>query len=243
MDGAELARGAVVVAFDGSPAAGQAVSWAAAAAASRGVDLVVVTTTWWPAALDPAAGLVRLVPESCVDEVVARATAGRPSLNVFGHVADGASELLVCADELDAALIVVAAGPGVPVRGLVRAAGRPLAFAGGPREPEPDGPVVVEIDSRQVRPAELALAFGLARSAGVGLHVLHTTSARRLIAPRPPAADLAAFAVAELGDWLVSYPDVRVTYELTSAARTRTLTRRAHTAPLLLVGARGRTRR
>ncbi|MFI5610239.1 universal stress protein [Amycolatopsis sp. NPDC051903] len=241
MDGAELARGAVVVAFDGSPAAEPAVSWAAAAAASRGADLVVVTTTWWPAALDPAAGMVRLVPESCADEVVARATAGLPPLDVFGHFADGAGELLVCAAELDAALIVVAAGPGVPVRGLVRGAGRPLAFAG---EPEPGAPVVFELDSRHLRPADLALAFGFARSAGVGLHVLQTTTAWwRLTTARPPAADLAAFAVAELGDWLVSYPDVPVTYELTTAPRARTLTRRAHTAPLLLVGARGRPRR
>lgn len=93
------------------------------------------------------------------------------------------------------------------------------------------GPVVVGIDAWRIRPAKLAFAFDLANAAGQEVHILHTGTRRwRGTAARA----FAGFAVAELGDWLVSYPDVAVRYEFTTAGRTSVLARRARAASLLV---------
>lgn len=215
--------GPIVVAFDGTSAAEHALAWAAAAAVRRGSDLVVATTTWWPVMLEPVPTGVPLVPDACVDLAAERVTAQWPDLRVSGIESGGVGELLARAAELDASLLVLAADIRVPWRALTRGADRTLAFVGTVA-----GPVVLEVRCRQLCRDALALAFDLARVTGTGLRLLHTAWHRT----RP--ADLTGFVVSELADWLVIYPNVAVTYQLTTAPRVRALKRSARTANVLL---------
>ncbi len=163
------------------------------------------------------------MPDACVDLAVEQVTAQWPDLRVSGLESGGAGELLARAAELDASLLVLAAETRTPWRALTRGADRPLAFVGTVA-----GPVVLEVRARQLRRDTLSLAFDLARPTGTGLHLLHTAWHR----PRP--ADLAGFVVSELADWLVAYPNVAVTYQLTTGPRVRALNRSARTASVLL---------
>lgn len=181
--------GPIVVAFDGTSAAEHALLWAAATAVRRGADLVIAATTWWPVTLEPASAGVRLVSVTCVDHAVERVTAQWPGLRVSGLESGGAGELLACAAELDASLLVLAADTRIPWRALVYGADRPLALVGTVA-----GPVVLEVRARQIRRDALALAFDLARATGTGLHLLHTA----VVWHCARAADLAGFVVAEL---------------------------------------------
>ncbi|MGV9293943.1 universal stress protein [Amycolatopsis sp. NPDC003676] len=218
-------NGPVLVAFDGTPAAEHALSWAAAAAVRRGCELVVARTTWWPITLDPALPAVCLVPEARVDHAVEQAVAAWPALRVSGVESGGTAELLAIGARLDSSLIVAPACAQVPWRALLRGVGRPLAFAGSRC-----GPVVSEMRSRHAHLGTLALAFDLARSGGADLHVLHTAAIRH----RACSADLAGFAVSALADWLVSSPDVAITYRLATSSRIQALKHSVRSGGVLL---------
>ncbi|GAB3348616.1 universal stress protein [Amycolatopsis echigonensis] len=220
-------NGPIVVAFDGTPAAEHALSWAAETALRRGSRLVVVATTWWPVTLEPVPPAPCLVPPGCLDLAVAAATASRPGITVSSVESGSVGELLAHAAGLDASLIVLAAENRVPWRTLVRGADRPLVFAGASA-----GPVVAEVRNQRIRTDALALAFELARAAGTSLKILHTAAAWHL----PRATELAGCVVAELAGWMASNPDVAITYRFTGAPRVRTLALCSRTASVLLPG-------
>ncbi len=109
---------AVVVGYDGSEPAGDAVDWAAAQAARTGQRLDLVTaweypTSWGnviplPDDYDPAADA-----QTLLDPVVERLRVAHPDLAVHAHVVEGhASEVLVEASRHAGLLVVASRGHG-----------------------------------------------------------------------------------------------------------------------------------
>jgi nucleotide-binding universal stress UspA family protein len=109
---------AVVVGYDGSEAADEAVEWAAVQAVRTGgrLDLVAAweyPTSWGnviplPSDYDPSADA-----RSMLDPVVGRLEAAHPGLAVHAHVIEGhASEVLVEASRHAALLVVASRGHG-----------------------------------------------------------------------------------------------------------------------------------
>jgi nucleotide-binding universal stress UspA family protein len=110
---AHVTEGTVVAGFDGSPAAGGALRWAAAQAAITGGHLDLVTawefpTSWGnslplPSDYDPARDA-----EAMVDPVLARLRTDYPSLDIHAHVVEGHPGDVLVEASRHADLLVVA---------------------------------------------------------------------------------------------------------------------------------------
>jgi nucleotide-binding universal stress UspA family protein len=116
--------GAVVVGFDGSPAAEGAVRWAARQAVLSGarLDLVMAweyPTSWGnaiplPSDYDPAADA-----QSMIDRVIASLRSEYPSLGIHGHVIEGHPGDVLVEASTHGSLLVVASRGHRALSGLV----------------------------------------------------------------------------------------------------------------------------
>lgn len=257
----------VVVAVGAGAAAGDAVVWAAAEAASREAPLRVVHAVPPRLVVDPY-GLMPPVtappmPGAVAAELVAvaldRAATVAPDLPVSGSVLTGAPARLLVEQSKDAALLVLGgrdrtgphAGPADVLYGrvAVRASCPVVLVRARPRSPGvPAVPsVVVGIDATGSCVPAVDFAFRAASQRGVPLTALHTWS------PDAPAdlegacgaaAVIAAEATEELDRvldrWCTRVPDVPVQRRVVRGDPAAALVAASRGAALVVLGCRGR---
>ncbi|NJP88717.1 universal stress protein [Nonomuraea sp. FMUSA5-5] len=247
----------VVVGYEDSPSAREALRWGAAEAGGRGLPLTVCHAwDWpyheWPGELVPLE-LVRRPARRLVGAAVAWVGRHHPDVRVITLTDRGSPSVLLAEVSADAAMIVLGTRGYGEVRGLaagsvtghVTARARcPVIVMRGSAErgsPERDpGEVLVGFDGSPSSRA--ALAFGAERARRLGVPV------RALIARREwdRGADTQELRVQvrglawdELDHWLRACPELRAEVEAVDEPVRRALLRAARTAGLLVVGTRG----
>ncbi|MGW5051635.1 universal stress protein [Actinokineospora sp. NPDC004072] len=260
---------AVVVGYDASPGARDAIRWAAAEARRTGGPLVAVF------AVDPnpvAPALAGPVPTDGIDEenlraaaasildeltAVLREKAGDVQVSTRIPLGPPAPGLLAVADETDAEVIVVGATGhnavaravlGSTTDALLKAARRPVVVARGAGDP--DGDVLVGIADDDSSNAAAAFAAEYASRHGKRLRAVHGWSPEPI--PGFGAVELWAGDAQRgegLADELLSgplapileaYPTVPIEVEAIPEPPGQALMERAAHAALLVVGTHGR---
>ncbi|MFH9728388.1 universal stress protein [Streptomyces sp. NPDC017254] len=260
--------GLVIVGADGSASSLGAVEAAAREARWRDAGLRIVHAFHWPVARMPlwqalpmpAEGEIRKMSEGLLAEAVERARTVAPSVDVTDAVVVGEPVTVLEAQSRAAELVVVGSrGMGGFVGLLVGSTAVHLAAHG--RCPvlvvrdrsESTGPIVLAVDGSQAGAAAVDFAFAEAALRGVGLVAQHvwTTWNAPMPPPQDPAEPYASgpgmLAQAEerlLAEALAGhrerYPDVPVELRVTRGGTREALIEASGTAPLLVVGARGR---
>jgi nucleotide-binding universal stress UspA family protein len=231
----------VVVGFDGSPSAGDALRWACAYAGRHGCPIVAVLVD--DASGDPAASLAEL------DAAIGGTIGEGVSVHREVLVGEPADALLEAAN--DASLVVVGAATGAPLgpvsRRLVRSAPCAVALVrGGPVAP--DAPVVVGVDGSASSRAALRWALTDAAVWGRTVHVV------RARLPRSPQAvcgigfvagpdfaldDAARADLDDVVDSVVGWSDAPVLRRIAVGAPSDVLVADADRAATVVLGARG----
>lgn len=251
----------VVVGFDGSISARDAVDWASAEAAVQARPLCILYACPPPMTPSPYASTAGLVPgdttSSLLREATERARAVAPDVEVIGRVAFGGPAPALISQVAD--LIVV----GSRGLGRVRSAlAGSVSIAVSARAPcpvvvvhplhdLPPGPsrarVVVGVGGSDLSASAIAFAFRAAAQRGIGLTAVHAWTSR-------PPADCGGVG----DDWLAARADARLRLERALAPWSDHFTRvdvrltLAHDLPspalvaesagaaLVVVGSRGR---
>ena len=243
----------IVVGYDGSPGAGQAVRWAAREARARGTALTVCLA-WTPDHLElpTEAGLCDLAREHG-REILTRGLPYAGSELGPGHVradlAAGSATWVLCERSRNADMVVVGSRghsqlPGLRLGSVSsqvagHASGRVVVIR-GPWRPanQPPGPVVVGADGSRAGRAAIAFAFEEAALRGVPLVAVCalTDAAGRLGEGRQVQEDFEAM----MADEDKEHPEVSVWHRVLPGTPRSALLAAASDAQLLVVGARGR---
>ncbi len=261
--------GPVVVGFDNSETANEALTFAAAQAARRQVPLRIVTAfTIVVSDLGLAAGapwdaqLVDSLKNSAEQEAAEAAQQVRqehPGLDVQSVVQPGPAAAVVLGHAHDASLVVVGSRGGGGFMGmLLGGTSREVAtHCAAPtvvvRQGRPSGTrVVVGIDGSPDSVRALAFAFDVASREELDLLAVHTWDVPPIgaitgvPAPEPPelvreiANTEARAALEELAGFSERYPDVTVEHTILRGSPVKTLVAQSEDAALLVVGSRGR---
>lgn len=261
----ESFEGRVLVGFDGSPVASQALDWAATFCVKRSLPLYIMTAVQLPAPavgdgswFDPASEILDEAASRELQEGLAQLRESHPDLQVDGFtVTDSPARVLIEASETAEVVVVGSRGRG-EIAGLMlgSVSNAVAAHARGPVVVVPksvpadtDGPIVVGVDAGD--DGRLALRFAVQRAAEVGapVTVVHAWGAMRSWAQSDTAhAELAAAvekASYELLDHVVAevtndLPDVAVTKVSKHGSPSGSLVEMSRNARLVVVGSRGR---
>lgn len=248
----------VLVGTDGSPAATEAVRWAARTAARYRAPLQLVYAFGPP--VDFGSGLVPFDDTAlradgdavlAAADYLARAESGQLEIT---RTVDGRPPTVVLIDRSKNARMVVvgARGSGAIGRGLLgsvadalaRHAHCPVAVVpdADPMTPDPTGrPVVVGVDGSACSAAAVEIAFEEASRHEVGLIAITTWPEAFPREPRAEmqrrARDLQRRSLAARADW---YPDVPVTHIVAADRPARRILEEADSARSVIVGSHGR---
>jgi len=231
----------VVVGFDGSPSACDALRWARAYAGRHGSPVVALLAD--DASGVPGASLAEL------DVAIGAAIGDDPGVHREVAVGEPADVLLEAAN--DASLVVVGATAGAPLgpasRRLVRAAPCAVALVRGGAV-APDAPVVVGVDGSASSRAALRWALSDAAVWGRTVHVVrarlprspHAVCGIGFVAGPDFALDDAARAdLDDVVDSVVGWSDAPVLRRIDVGAPTDVLVASADRAATVVLGARG----
>jgi len=257
----------VVVGVDGSPASRDALHWAAAEAAVRGLPLRIMH------AVGPADPERWTAARAMIAEAVARARAWQSGIAVSGEVIDGQPVTELCAASETATMVVMAnRGAGGFAELLLGSVSSEVAmFARSavtvvhgshtvpdrPNTGRSDLPVLVGADSSAESEKAIGVAFEEASARGVTLVAIRAWHAPPNSHPRPkahppagkkprmdrPAMEIAAqYAVNEaLARWQSKYPGVRTETRIVREGPASALVKASAEAQLIVVGSRGHT--
>ncbi len=243
----------VVVGYDGSPSALEALRWGAAEAAGRGLPLTICHAwEWphheWPGELVPLE-LVRRPAQRLVKAAAAWAGRHHPDVPVNTLTDRGSPSALLVDLSAQAALIVVGArGYGTlqgmalgSVSGHVAAHARcPVVVSRGNPEERGAREVVVGFDGSRASVAALGFAAAEAHRLGGRIRVVIAQHDRRKETdPQDFRIQAQGLAWDELSGWQRTYPDLRASVELVDEPARPALLEAARKACLLMVGARG----
>jgi nucleotide-binding universal stress UspA family protein len=251
-------RDSIVVGYDGSVEAGQAVRWAARQAASRNCVLDVVHCSLWPLLtrdLGPVEGIadsgLQHYAEAVRDEGLAHAAEAAPGLQVRPVLLYGwPAEHLRQASAGSAMLVVGSRGIGGFMGLLVGSVSLELAATAAcpvaviRSDDHPDGPVVVGIDSSG-SPAALREACALATATGARLLVVHVLRTHFALGKPGTVSGDAREAARQTLQSAVAHartlaPETRVEQELPEDTSVpRALLYAARGAALIVVGSKG----
>lgn len=239
----------ILVGYDGSPAAEQALRWAVRESRLRGLPLAVCHAWHWPYAMDPvhlpSADTMRKFAENLLHKGVLEAEGLAPRLKVRPVLQRGPAASALLHQASDAALLVVGARgaegfPGLPTGSTaVQVAGHALCPVAVVREPGADGPVAVGVDGSHASDAALAFAFEEAAVRGSGLLAVHA-------APPPPdpaahdeaAREAGALLQRMVAPWATKYPQVETRTRLSHEDPRSALRDAAEESSLLVLGDR-----
>ncbi|MET7401972.1 universal stress protein [Dactylosporangium sp. NPDC005572] len=247
----------IVVGYDGSVEARDAVDWAADEAARSGLPLRIVYAYQlaWPAAALYGSATEVLAADAeergdhTVRDVVEHARRRRPTVDVTGVATHAEPAPLLLGQTAGTRLLVVGNRGGGGMSNLLLGsisqqvathARVPVAVVRG-RSAAADGPVVVGVDGSASTDAALALAFetAAAREAEV-------VAVRAYSPPSPVVVPLGAVEAdernaleASLAGWAEKYPGTRLTAQLAVGRAAQVLIGMSHTAQLVVVGSRG----
>jgi nucleotide-binding universal stress UspA family protein len=254
----------IVVGYDGSVGADEALRWGAAEAARLGAPLRVVHVLEWPVVV-----AVAPAPPLCPDETACRqaedlvagaANEARrrwPGLAVTEHVHVGAAGPELIAESAHARLVVVGHRGRGGFAGLVLGsvgvavsahAHCPVAVVRGDAAPARHGaPVLVGYDDSEPAQRALVVAFRAASARHVGLRVLHAWQPpvpRWGVPDEPPDVEELASAehaavTAAIYPWRRRFPDVPVAVDLVADGAGHALALASAQAQLVVVGSRG----
>ncbi|MEU7872937.1 universal stress protein [Dactylosporangium sp. NPDC049140] len=246
----------IVVGYDGSEEARQAVEWAADEAERTAVQLQIVNAyqILWPGAyyatFTEQTGAAQEAAQKLVGGIAERIRARGTGIDVVGLSVDAppASTLLELGDAGARLLVVGNRGSGGLTNLFMGSVSQqvatharvPVAVVRG-RTAVTYGPVVVGVDGSDSGADALGLAFAAARARGVELVAIRA----HLIPAQPslPARDVEEYERAaldaSLAPWLQQYPDVKVEALVTAGRAARVLIGVSHTAQLVVVGSRG----
>ncbi|GGM77229.1 universal stress protein [Dactylosporangium sucinum] len=247
----------IVVGYDGSVEARDAVDWAADEAARTGAPLRIVYAYQlaWPAAAMYGQVTEVLATEAeergdhTVRDIVEHVRRRRPTVEVTGSAVHAEPAPLLLGQAAGTRLLVVGNRGGGGMTNLLLGsisqqvathARTPVAVVRG-RAGTTDGPVVVGVDGSGSTDAALALAFEAAVARGAEVIAV------RAYSPPSPAvvplsaveADERAALEASLAGWAEKYPGTRLTALLAVGRAARVLVGMSHTAQLVVVGSRG----
>lgn len=254
----------IVVGFDGSESALEALIWAAKTAERQGKSLSVLgayetqTAAYAPALVIPqdVIDVIRAEAESNVQKAAAAVAEVAPDVKVKVKVEEGRPGSLLIAESEEADLVVIGSRGLGGVRGLflgsvgvdlaAHAKSPVLVHAGtGGR-----GPVVVGVDGSPLSEGALKAAFAYAQELGTGVRVVHTWTdlssdalygyglePQQLQRLADEAQEVVAERVAGFGS---DYPDVEVERIIVPDGPAAQLVEHAKDAQLLVVGSRGR---
>jgi nucleotide-binding universal stress UspA family protein len=258
----------ILVGYDGSPSARDAVGWALAEAGMRQAAVRLVHAFGWPIG---GGMLVPPVPAgydlqlrdaagSMLSEAVARATKQAPvGVSVTGEIIDGPAVVTLCAQSAGASMVVLGSRglggftgllAGSVTVGVATHAHCPVVVVRHDGAAVPGGPVVVGIDDSAE--GRLAVGFAVREAAkrGVGLVAVRawTTPARALSGdPLRVELDVDEMETAErhvvrevIGSWSAQHPGVDVAIRLIQGTPSHALTTASADAQLVVVGSRGR---
>ena len=254
----------VVVGVDGSGSAYQAVEWAAAEAARRGVALRLVSAFSWTTSDHPTrqSGRVAQYRDQLLEAARHRLSrAARiaedtsPGIETAPQVEIGAPIEVLGSEARRAQLLVLGDRGLGGVAGLVlgsvavalaaRGACPVVIVRGETRNT--DGPVVVGTDGSPVSEAALGFAFDAAAVRGAELVALHAWSPTAVDKALEPVMDWDAVAGEEdavlaerLAGWGQKYPQVSVRRRVLRDGAARALVDASRGAQLVVVGSRGR---
>jgi len=254
----------VVVGVDGSGSAYQAVEWAAAEAARRGVALRLVSAFSWTTSDHPVRHDGRVAQYR--DQLLEAARHGlsraariaedtSPGIETAPQVEIGAPIEVLGSEARRAQLLVLGDRGLGGVTGLVlgsvavalaaRGACPVVIVRGETRNT--DGPVVVGTDGSPVSEAALGFAFDAAAVRGAELVALHAWSPTAVDKALEPMMDWDAVADEEdavlaerLSGWGQKYPQITVRRSVVRDGAARALVDASRGAQLVVVGSRGR---
>ena len=255
--------GPVVVGVDGSPAALDALDWAAAEAAARHSPLRVVHVVTWPAVVDPSGVVAAASYHACLiaadevlDEAVSRARLVAPESRVIPRLVTGPAGCALLEQSLDAGLLVLGHRCGRMRRlvtwsvnaKVVAHATCPVAVV-SPFRTVPPGPsaarVVVGVDGPTQSSAAIGYAYRAAAQRGIGLTALHawnpagpSTSTGRSTMSVPPRRTSVGCSTGPWRDGSGGSPLSRSKPDWCGVARTRALITESAGAALTVVGCR-----
>lgn len=262
-------NGPVVVGYDNSDDARNALAFAARQATDRQVPLRIVLAytlvvtdlglgtgvPWDEQVVDSIADLANRDASEAAESVRAR----HPGLSVETIVEPGPAAAVILEHSRDASLVVVG--------GRGRSGWRDMLVGGTSRQvathckaptivvrnAEPTGDrVVVGVDGSPDSVRAVAFAFDYASRAGLRLEAVHTWDVPPIGAitgvpsPEPPemvrtiANNEARAALEELSGFGDRYPDVQVEHKIVRGSPVKTLVAESAGAALLVVGSRGR---
>ena len=254
----------VVVGVDGSGSAYQAVEWAAAEAARRGVALRLVSAFSWTTSDHPVRhdGRVAQYRDQLLEAARHRLSrAARiaedtsPGIETAPQVEIGAPIEVLGSEARRAQLLVLGDRGLGGVTGLVlgsvavalaaRGACPVVIVRGETRNT--DGPVVVGTDGSPVSETALGFAFDAAAVRGAELVALHAWSPTAVDKALEPMMDWDAVADEEdavlaerLSGWGQKYPQITVRRSVVRDGAARALVDASRGAQLVVVGSRGR---
>ena len=259
------ARRSVVAGVDGSKHGLQAVRWAAAEAAQRGLPLRLVAAHSWTVgglnpglALDPFVGL-RDVSLEHLRVAAAAAARVAPQLEVEQVEVNGNPASVLRAESVRAELVVLGNRGLGGFTGLligsvaVELAAHAVCPVVVVRGPEPEyasplhDPVVVGVDGSPTSEAAVAFAFEAASFRGVRLVAVHVWQDLLVEPTMAPSLDWDALESDErevlaerLAGYRAKYPDVPVWQLVVRDRPAHTLVMQSGRAQLVVVGSRGR---
>lgn len=251
----------IVVGYDGSPSAQQAVKWAAAEGLRTGRPLLLAHAFVWPAVPMALAGpgiypqgMARRDAERMVQEAAAEAAKAHPKVTITGTLLDGPPAVVLVERSREASLVVLGnRGHGGFAQLLLGSTGVavsahahcPVVIVRGDERPAP-AHVLVGVDGSPSSLLALRYAFAQAADRAVPLRVVRVWNMsepmwsvsenvpRDLVAAEQKALDEL------LANWRAEYPDVEVVAEVVVDAPGRALVRASREAELAVVGSRGR---
>jgi nucleotide-binding universal stress UspA family protein len=253
----------IIVGIDGSPASECALHWAAAEAARRDCELLVLHMYDWHIAGAPSAiGAPFVVDakgdaETIVSNAVTVARQLAPGVQVRGEALLGAAApTLVSASANGATIVVGNRGRGGFASLLLGSVSNQVALhAHGPvvvvrGRPEPDhGPILVGVDGSESSNETLQVAFDEAAMRGTGIVAVRAYPSAPppwgpgvpvpLLGPDDRRKAVQVALEADVAPWREKYPDVEVSCKAVEGHPGEALAGLSATARLVVVGDRG----